>query len=439
MSEIKLLPYQDRFVFDDEHKYHFLKAGWATGKSMSLILACARQCELYPDNLGVIYRKEAVDLRDSTIRQFEQMTGIKVDSTRQAKFKNGSVLMFRHKEDIFGTVQNINLGFAGIEEHAEIESDDLFYLLFGRLRRKDTGLKIFSVGNACGHNWVYKIKMNGIYDQGKRMDLHLSATTHENAENLPSEFIKSLETLKVKKPKYYDRFVMNSDNESDIDVIIQPEWIQAATRRDLIPQVPIKRVVSIDVARYGDDKTIFYALENNIVIGREEHEKKSTMEVVGLAQLFARKHKNINTFAVDEIGVGAGVADRLQELEKKIIFVNSSKKSNQNDKYYNLRAEIYSYGAEILEAGRAEIQPDDQDLIEQLSWAKYKTIKSNGVYQVESKDDIKERYGRSPDNADCYLNGLWALQDGSCIVKEQDKYARHRNEVVRGPAMAVLG
>src|SRR5258705_12569303 len=89
---IELNPYQDKFIFDDKHKYKFMKAGWATGKSMSLILATVRQCELYPNNLGVIYRKEATDLRDSTIKQFDQLIGIKVDSQRNANFKNGSVI-----------------------------------------------------------------------------------------------------------------------------------------------------------------------------------------------------------------------------------------------------------------------------------------------------------------------------------------------------------
>ena len=62
----------------------------------------------------------------------------------------------------------------------------------------------------------------------------------------------------------------------------------------------------------------------------------------------------------------------------------------------------------MFEAGMVAIPPDDNQLIEELSWAKYKTIKSNGGYQVEAKEDIKKRYGRSPDHADALLMGLWA-------------------------------
>jgi hypothetical protein len=317
---------------------------------------------------------------------------------------NGSIIMFRHLEEM-NNIQNINLGWFWIEQAEEIETDEPFFKLFGRLRRKNIPQSGFITANTNGHNWIYKLWKLRNLEGG----ILYEATTKDNAHNLDPKFLESLETLKSKKPKLYNRFVLNSWDEGDtIDIIIQPAWVEEATKRELSRVSPVRSLISIDVARYGDDKTIFYAIANNEVIGREEHEKKSTMEVVGLASRFAKKHNTAN-FAVDEIGVGAGVADRLQELGGKVIFVNSSAKSIDPDNYYNLRAEIYSKGADAFEAGRVKIQADDQDLIEQLSWAKYKTIKSNGVYQVEAKEDIKKRYGRSPDNADCLLNGLWAL------------------------------
>lgn len=440
-TEIKLRPYQDQFIFDDSYKYKFMKAGWATGKSLSLILACVRQCELYPDNLGVIYRKEAVDLRDSTIKQFEQLTGMVVDSKRDVTFPNKSVLMFRHKEDVFGTVQNMNLGFAGIEEHAELDNDDLFYLLFGRLRRANSGLKLFSVGNANGRNWVYKIRQSGIFDpqdNKKRLDLHISATTHDNSINLSPEFISSLEILKEKKPEFYNRFVLNSDEDNEItDLIINPKWIIPSIGKELFMVPPFKRIVSIDVARYGDDKTVFYALEGDKngrirTMAKETWEKKSTMETVGLALKFAKKNMEISSFAVDEIGVGGGVADRLEELEQIVLKVNSARKSDRPENFYNLRAEIYQTGSDLFENGFASLLKDDIELQEELGWAKYKQIKSNGVFQVEAKDDIKKRYGKSPDNADAFLQGVWAMPRIE-VKNKMDKYYRDNREFRLNP------
>ncbi len=146
------------------------------------------------------------------------------------------------------------------------------------------------------------------------------------------------------------------------------------------------------------------------------------METVGLALKFAKKYE-IESFAVDEIGVGGGVADRLAELEKDVVFVNAAERKNVRTDCFNRRAEIYLNGAELFEARRVSLLESDRELAEQLSWAKYKTIKSNGIFQVEAKEDIKERYGRSPDDADAFLNGLWALPQVK-PVQTEDKYAR---------------
>lgn len=398
-----LKPWQAGFI-KTLARYPANVSAWGTGKSLSLIARAVKLSEEYPGNLGVIFRKEYTDLRDSTIKDFEDYTGLKVNSQREVKLHNGSTIMFRHLEEM-NNIQNMNLGWFAIEQAEELDTDDQFFVLFGRLRRANVPHSGFIVANANGHNWIYKLWKLKNLEGGELYE----ATTYDNKENLDVKFMQSLEVLKDKKPKLYNRLVLNSWDESDtIDIIIQPSWVEASTKRELSKITPVRSVVSIDVARYGDDKTVFYAISNNEAVARQEFDKKSTMEVVGLATRFAHKYY-IKTFAVDEIGVGAGVVDRLKELGHQVIPVNSSERSSDPDSYYNLRAEIYSRGADAFEAGRVKILSDDQDLIEQLSWAKYKTIKSNGVYQVEAKEDIKKRYGRSPDNADCFLNGLWAL------------------------------
>lgn len=440
----KVIKPQGGFILTDA-RYPAYVGGWGTGKTTAGIGRAMRLSEMYPGNLGLIGRKEYTDLKDSTVKDFESYTGFTVNSGREVVLPNGSIIMFRHLEEL-NNIQNINLGWFWIEQAEEFDTDESFFKLFGRLRRKGYPGSGFITANACGHNWIYKLWKAGglvqavkklmdedpalfgeIKDPGEVVKL-FEATTFDNAHNLSKQFMASLQIIKEKKPKLYNRFVLNSWEDSDtVDIIIQPAWIDAAIKRQLNTVPPIRRVVSIDVARYGDDKTVFYAIENGEVIGREEWEKKSTMETVGLAIRFAKKCGGIESFAVDEIGVGGGVADRLQELDKDVVFVNAAAKSSKPEEYYNLRAEIYSQGADKFQDGKVKLRAENTDLTEQLSWARYKTIKSNGIYQVEAKEDIKKRYGRSPDDADCFLNGLWALDkiDPSKSIK-RDKYAMNR-------------
>ncbi len=438
---IKLLPYQDKFIFDAA-PYPAAVTAWGTGKTLAGIVKAVALSESNPGNLGIIFRKEYTDLRDSTVRDFEVYTGLGINSQRNVEFPNGSAIMFRHLEEM-NNIQNVNLGWFWIEQAEELDTDDSYFKLFGRLRRKHMPHCGYITANAKGHNWIWRLWKRGDFSRRIKelaeaqphLFAHLDpsqkdlaplyeADTFSNKENLSPSFMAGLEIMRAEKPHLYNRFVLNSWEESDsVDIIIKAEDVNKSLGRDLNESSgPVRKVVSIDVARYGDDKIVFVAIENNTELERESHEKKSTMETVGLALKFAKKY-DIESFAVDEIGVGGGVADRLAELEKDVVFVNAAERKNVRTDCFNRRAEIYLNGAELFEAGRVSLLESDRDLAEQLSWAKYKTIKSNGIFQVEAKEDIKERYGRSPDDADAFLNGLWALPQVK-PVQTEDKYAR---------------
>jgi hypothetical protein len=400
----RLTSFQSRFAFS-KARYPAYVGGWGTGKSLCGIVRAMDLSTRYKDNLGVIFRKEFVDLKDSTCKDFETYTGLKISSTRDVKV-GSSTILFRHLEEM-NNIQNMNLGWFWIEQAEELEIDDYFFKLFGRLRRKGCEQSGFITANTNGHNWIYKL-----WKQGKLEDAELTeAKTFDNVKNLDEKFIQSLEQVKKSKPKIYAQFVENSWDETENKyVIVQSSWVDAAKRRDLLIRPPIRRIVSIDVARGGSDKSVFYAIENYKVLAKEQHETRNTMELVGLAQIFAKNNGKIEAYAVDEIGVGAGVADRLQELKKHVIMVNAAQRENVPDSYFNRRSQIYGEGAEMLEAGKVQILPDDDDLAEQLTWTRWRPIRSNMQLQAQSKDEVIQEFGRSPDDADSFLNGLWALQ-----------------------------
>ena len=186
-----------------------MESAWGTGKSLCLILRVLRLCEKYPNNLALIVRKEFTDLKDSTIKDFELYTGLKVGSNKEVMLHNGSTIMFRHGEEL-NTLQNINLGVCGIEQAEEFDDDSQWFMLFGRMRRKNVGNpSLFLIANSNGDNWISKLWP---IDPTKRMPGYelYRATTFDNADVLPESFLKSLEILKVQKPTVYEQYVMNS-------------------------------------------------------------------------------------------------------------------------------------------------------------------------------------------------------------------------------------
>ncbi len=408
--ELTLKGFQYDFI-ESEKRFPALVAGIGTGKTMSAIFKMQKLMKKYPKNLGIVIRREWTDLRDSTIKDFERYTGMSVGSNKDAEFSNGSLIMFRHGDEI-NVLKNINAGAVFIEQAEEFDTDETFTFLRDRLRRQEAGIRqLFIIANTNGHNWIWNN-----WKIGKDPDFDLyEATTFDNEDNLPKDFISDLLKMKDTHPHHFNRYVMNSWEDIDIqDQIIKYEWIQAAVGRSLTDTE--KSVVICDPARYGDDETVIYVINGAGIKDYLIYRGKSTMETAGAMIGLFHKY-NAWSMGIDVIGLGSGIADRIKELGFECYEINSASASEDTKKYKNLRAEMWAKAADKFFTQRVSL-PKDDILTEQLSAVKYKAIESNGRLQVESKEDIKKRLNCSPDRADCYVMGLWLYDKTSINVNE---------------------
>ncbi len=386
-----------------------------------------------PNNLGIIFRKEYTDLRDSTVKDFERYTGRQVNSNRSVKVGTSEIL-FRHIEEL-NNIQNINLGWFAIEQADELPTSNEFFLLFGRLRRQleptqafiDMGLQSrsgFVIGNA-GDHWGRELWKDGKLDDAECIE----ANTLENADVLPQDFLDSLNTLKKQRPEIYAQFVLNDWNvTSDRFLLIKPSEIEAL-KNITVHHPQIKTIVSVDPSM-GGDECVIYAFENGKIIDTLILHDKDTMKVAGEIIIFMAKNK-IDDVAIDSIGIGKGIADRLRELGKNVIAINSAESSVNQDKFLNRRAEMWWYVAQQIQDKKIAY-PEDELLRKQLSSLRYKVINSNGKIQMEHKPDAKKRLGMSPDRADAYVYGVWALQRVETREKK-DAYRRRQPEYSFNP------
>ena len=170
--------------------------------------------------------------------------------------------------------------------------------------------------------------------------------------------------------------------------------------------------LGVDVARYGWNETVLYARRGAAVLEREAYQKSDTMEttghVVGMAGRVAAQcgaDPQKIRIKVDDGGVGGGVTDRLRELNYAVVPVNAGEKALDADAYQNRRAELWFVTAERARDLRLDLSrlPEHvyKKLAAELRAARYK-VRSAGERQVESKDEMKDRTGRSPDDADAF-------------------------------------
>lgn len=157
----------------------------------------------------------------------------------------------------------------------------------------------------------------------------------------------------------------------------------------------LPKVMGVDIARFG---------ENSSTICIRQGRKVSEIEVLPKMDLMATAHhvaeaikreRPVQVF-VDGSGIGAGVVDRLRQLNFSIVDVSGGN-SSLNPRFLNKRAEMWWEMKEFIE-GLCEL-PKDPRLKEELTAIEY-DFTDKGRLRLDRKSDIMERYGFSPDKAD---------------------------------------
>jgi phage terminase large subunit len=154
--------------------------------------------------------------------------------------------------------------------------------------------------------------------------------------------------------------------------------------------------VGIDVARFGNDLTEMYRRHGAKTTDHREYRKQDTQFIAEAAWDFASRDRKV-AIKVDEGGLGAGVVDRLRALGAQVVPVNFGGQPVDKKKYTTAADEMY------FELPIDEMQiPNDPDLMKELSGRLYGYDKI-GRRKIESKDEYKKRFGKSPDKADALV------------------------------------
>ncbi len=157
------------------------------------------------------------------------------------------------------------------------------------------------------------------------------------------------------------------------------------------------KVIGVDVARFGDDASIFVLRQGNKILDIAKHSSIDTMELTAKLCEYQHMHQASSIF-IDAIGIGAGVFDRAKELNLPAIDVVVSTKPSDPKRYCNLRSELWGLMRDWLK-NDADI-PHDMELKEQLGSMQY-GYNNKMQIQLLSKRDMKKRLKLpSPDIAD---------------------------------------
>jgi len=222
--------------------------------------------------------------------------------------------------------------------------------------------------------------------------------------------------------------VLGEFPRTDSETLIPLPLIEMAQVRKTEGNERYRPCWGVDVARYGDDRTVLVSRRHRKVEAKHVWRSLDLMQTVGRIKAMWDECKPDDlpcAILVDVIGIGAGVVDRLRELDgiKHVVRpINVSESPAVKAKFSKLRDEMFWKGREWFEGMNVECE--DREIGGELADILY-SYTSLGQIKVEAKKDIKERLGRSPDVAEAFLLSLMA--ESKLIEASKDRYARAMN------------
>jgi len=152
-------------------------------------------------------------------------------------------------------------------------------------------------------------------------------------------------------------------------------------------------ILGVDVARYGGDSSVIYLRQG--LMSKMVAEFKG-IDLMTLANHVAAAEDEYNANAVFiDVGMGAGVIDRLRQLGRSPLEVNFGGKSTDKQ-CFNKRAQMWWRLKKWLDSGGAITR--DKQLSSELTAQEY-LFKNDRILLV-SKEDMKRLGLKSPDRAD---------------------------------------
>lgn len=204
--------------------------------------------------------------------------------------------------------------------------------------------------------------------------------------------------------------------------------------------------VGLDVARMGTDSTVWTAISGSKVLEIKRLTGNTTMQVVGSTVEFVRHLQQkyqlpVSAVKVDVIGLGAGVYDRLVELDEEDVYIPAIAVNNaemqtviDRERYLNIRAEMawmFRHRMEQGGVGFNDVCVEDYELKDyvrgDIQAMRYQ-ITSQGKIKIIAKEDLRKILGRSPDYWDSLVMAFETPSGGPPSVEAIN--TREEEEVI---------
>ena len=315
-------------------------------------------------------------------------------------------LQFQPSDPNFDSLGGIEITACFIDEAAQI-SYLAYNILKSRIRFKLTEYKLEpKMLMTCNPGQVWLKKEFYIpYIQGTlSVDKAFIPALPLDNPHLPPSYIEMLKSL----PPSQRRRLLEGDwnyMEED-DSLFNFDHISSSVFK-YVPQGGDKKYLSVDVARFGGDRSVVVVWSGLVALEVKVYTKLSTTElsteITDIMRMYGIHPTNV---IVDSDGVGGGVADQIRGTN----FVNNSKALHEQN-FINLKSQCYVKLSELFKEGKISINIMEPSVVDELTQellaVKLKDIDKDNKVAVMSKDEMKKILGKSPDLSDAFMMRMY--------------------------------
>jgi phage terminase large subunit len=386
-----------------------VEGGRSSGKSQSIARLISYLCE--QKRLRIVCGRETQNsIEESVYTIFADLVrrfklNFDVSATKIDHRSSGSAIRFRGFREQGAT--NI-MGLEGVDilwvEQAEAITKQTLEVIIPTIRKENSKI-IFSMNRFIESDPVF-VAMAGRPDC-----LHIHIDYLDNPF-CPQKMIDEANLCKETNIDDYNHIWLGQPLKKSDDALYTTDEVYGSSKLEYLHSGTRKRVMGVDVARFGEDETVFSIIESYNVsqwhqIWQDTWKNKSTMETVGrIVEL--TKTWALDQVVIDDTGVGGGVTDRLGELRISVAaFVGAEKAVNEL--YVNKRSEAFFRLKDMFALKTMKILRDVA-LQTQLLSIRYKYI-SSGKKAIIGKDEMRKDGLNSPDRADALAMAVYYKDD----------------------------
>lgn len=416
--------------------YGGAKGGGKSYLGASLIFGDAL---IYPDTHYFIARKELIDLRKFTIPTIHEVfKNWQIEFDKYAVF-NGQDNVFNLKNDskvflisckeepsdpLFERFGSMQMTRGWEEEGGEIAeaAHRNLWLSIGRWKNDEYHLKKKELITANPKKGWMKRDFVDKFNQGVLPPnmKYIQAFATDNAY-LPSDYIKSLseEKDKVRRQRLWEG---NWDYNEDDDALVSFDALTDTFSNTIVKDG--QRYMVVDVARLGQDSTVFSFWDGLELYRIEKFQKQDTERTKQQVRDYASSDRiPYSNIMIDEDGIGGAVVDGLfgvkgfvanssplptsSEIRAKLAKIENHLIPKRN--FASLKSQCAFKLAELINEHRIAFKVDYRDeIIEDLTaLLRQKDPDSDGKLQIKPKDEVKQDIGHSPDIGDTLIYRAW--------------------------------